>query len=182
MFEWYVMIYAKLFCFCIIYQIIVYHQVLATEISIKDLKAHADTHFNRQELQKQLVYIANVSDWDEFQGKYGEVLAETLDGCVRGLKSSHARGKKYYVGWYKSSEAGESLAPHAIVQDLFEALSVKATPVAGLLIPAEKGSRIAVGLDDSRSFDGKVLQPCLSSASPLSSSYIRGFYSRSMVK
>jgi hypothetical protein len=69
MFEWYVMIYAKLFCFCIIYQIIVCHQVLAKEISIKDLKAHADTHFYRQELQKQLVYIANVSDWDEKKKK-----------------------------------------------------------------------------------------------------------------
>jgi hypothetical protein len=98
--------------------------------------------------------------------KFGQVLAETLDGCVRGLKNSHARGKKYYVGWYKSSEAGESLAPHGQVQDLFDALSVKATPVAELRIPAEKGLRVAVGLDDSRSFDGKALQPCLSSASP----------------
>jgi hypothetical protein len=140
MFEWYVMIYAKLFCFCIIYQIIVCHQVLAKEISMKDFKAHAETHYNRQELRKQLVYIANVPHWKEFQEKYGVVLAETLDGCVKGLKAAKARGKKYHVGWYKSSENGESLAPHGRVQDLFSELSVKATPVDGRSShPSRKG-------------------------------------------
>jgi len=43
--------------------------------------------------------------------------------------------------------------------------------MADLRILAEKGERVTVGLDDNRSFNGKVLHPCLSSASPLSPSY-----------
>jgi hypothetical protein len=119
MFEWYVMIYAKLFCFCIIYQIIVCHQVLAKEISIKDFRAHAETHFNRQELQKQLVCIANVPDWKEFQENYGVVLAETLDGCVKGLKSGKACRKKNHVGWYKTSENGRPWLPMVLCKTCF---------------------------------------------------------------
>ena len=62
------------------------------------------------------------------------------------------------------------MAPHGLVQDLFSLLSNKAAPVADLRIPQEKSERVTFGLEDSMSFNGKVLHPCLSYASPLSPS------------
>ena len=55
------------------------------------MKAAVDAHFGRQELQKQLVNVTNLASWKEFCTKFGDVLAETLDGIINACKVAKAK-------------------------------------------------------------------------------------------
>lgn len=120
------------------------------------MKAAVDAHFGRQELQKQLVNVTNLASWKEFCTKFGDVLAETLDGIINACKVAKAKTKKGLPGWYRSSEKGETTAPHAIVEEFVKSLTKRPAPLAGLVPPSEPGKEVAIGLDDARSLDGKV--------------------------
>lgn len=120
------------------------------------MKAAVDAHFSRQELQKQLINVTNISSWKEFCKKFGDVKAETLDGMISACKTAKAKTKKNLPGFYRSSEKGETTAAHPIVEDFVNSLTKSRTPMAELVAPAEPGKEVAIGLHDPRSLKGKV--------------------------
>jgi hypothetical protein len=130
---------------------------LDKELTLKEMNAKAESHFPRQELQKQLVVLSSVGDWDAFTKRFGAVPTEELDGLLKSLKDCHARTIKGGLGWYASTvEKGQPSTPHAVVVNFLKRLGSAPIPVGDLEVPTTVGDRVISGLDASSSFEGKV--------------------------
>ena len=88
------------------------------------MRAEAERHFNRLELQRQLVHIARVDCWEALLDKYPAaqklLTAEKLNAHVQILKQEKASRKKGHVGWYASKEEDGKALPHQLVVSLLD--------------------------------------------------------------
>ena len=134
--------------------------MVAGAVSKDEMKLHANNHFTRQLLQKQLVALAvdpDVDDWVQFVHKFGDehTSEARLDDCIVTLRKSRAVVGKRAPGWFVP---GSTTQAHGLVVNFLETIVAAYNVKNKRPIPPHVGQRVEFGLDQGGDgYNGKVI-------------------------
>ena len=77
-------------------------------------------HFQREDLQEQILKLLNVPNWPTLTNTYGQVTVEDLDALIAALKNGKARTNVNARGFFQGNGRDAPQVDHPIVVGFVE--------------------------------------------------------------
>ena len=113
-------------------------------------------HFQREDLQEQILKLLNVPNWPTLTDTYGEVTVEDLDALIAALKNGKARNNVNEKGFFQGNGREAPQVDHPIVVGFVENLKKRIAAKDLKIASTQPPDYVAKGLDTADNLHGQV--------------------------
>ena len=123
---------------------------------MKDTNNIVHQHFQRDDLQEQILRLLNVPNWRTLTNTYGQVTVEDLDALIAALKNGKARTNVNARGFFQDNGRDAPQVDHPIVVGFVENIKKRIAQKDLKIATTQPPDYVAVGLDNPDNINRQV--------------------------